>query len=297
MKISLERKEMRRYSIWNQEEMEDRGLCFQGSEEPPAAAVLFCVSERAAAALRLELGALCSGLDGTTNTGRTADSLTCEHTHIWGQTTKSECRMSVTPGKASPFIVLTLPEPLLGIERALLHSNIEMDCLQSLTVESTGALKGFPGPHLSLDHSLELIADSELDPHLLLLLGRESPRCRPDTDRDSPRSGADTIPHMELELDLQEAVTLDEEAEAAQPEPEQKEQEPEQPTEVRGPKVGLWDGQPISRCESTEVVSSHRKPVRARLPRTHCAAIEPKDHTLCPCARRTPPGPNTSTRA
>lgn len=67
--LSLERKELRRYSVWEQEEMEAQNLRFQGSEEPcPAAVLMFCVSETAADAIQQELRHLCVK-DGTPNTG------------------------------------------------------------------------------------------------------------------------------------------------------------------------------------------------------------------------------------
>lgn len=68
--LTLERKELRRYSVWEQEEMEAQQLLFKDDKEPsPAAVLLFCVSETAAAAIQQDLCKLCTKHDGTTNTG------------------------------------------------------------------------------------------------------------------------------------------------------------------------------------------------------------------------------------
>lgn len=74
--LSFERKELRRYSVWEQEELEMRELHFPDDEEPsPAAVLLLCVSETAAAAIERDLLKLCANKDGTTNTGETAERL------------------------------------------------------------------------------------------------------------------------------------------------------------------------------------------------------------------------------
>lgn len=68
--LTLEREELRRYSVWEQEELEDRGLRCKDEELPPAV-LLFLVSETAAAAVQWDLHKLCVKQDGTTNTGET----------------------------------------------------------------------------------------------------------------------------------------------------------------------------------------------------------------------------------
>lgn len=78
--LTLEREELRRYSVWDQQELEELGLHCEGEEEPPlAAALLFCVSEVAAVAIQWDLRKLCVKQDGTTNTGETAES--SQYTH------------------------------------------------------------------------------------------------------------------------------------------------------------------------------------------------------------------------
>lgn len=74
--LTFERKELRRYSVWEKQEMEMRELHFKGDEEPfPAAVLLFCVSETAAAAIQRDLCKLCVKQDGTTNAGEIAGRL------------------------------------------------------------------------------------------------------------------------------------------------------------------------------------------------------------------------------
>lgn len=68
--LTFEREELRRYSVWEQEEMEAQQLLFKGYEEPsPAAVLLLCVSETAAAAIQRDLRKLCVKQDESTNTG------------------------------------------------------------------------------------------------------------------------------------------------------------------------------------------------------------------------------------
>lgn len=77
MMLTFERKALRRYSVWEQQELEAQELYFSGDEEPsPAAVILFCVSETAAAAIQQDLLKLGVKQDGTTNTGETARRLT-----------------------------------------------------------------------------------------------------------------------------------------------------------------------------------------------------------------------------
>jgi len=63
---------MRRYSVWEQQELVERDFHFEDGEEPfPAAILLLCVSETAAAALQRELQKLCVKQHGETSTGET----------------------------------------------------------------------------------------------------------------------------------------------------------------------------------------------------------------------------------
>lgn len=72
VKLTFECKDLRRYSIWEQQELEERQLCFRDDEEPtPAAVLLFCVSETAAAAMQQDLCRLSARDDGAANTGET----------------------------------------------------------------------------------------------------------------------------------------------------------------------------------------------------------------------------------
>ena len=74
--LTFERKELRKYSIWEHEELEERLIRFEGDEKPfPAAVLLFYVSETAAAAIQQDLRQLCIKEDGAINTGETTGTL------------------------------------------------------------------------------------------------------------------------------------------------------------------------------------------------------------------------------
>ncbi|XP_076603385.1 uncharacterized protein LOC143330586 isoform X2 [Chaetodon auriga] len=194
--LTFARKELRRYSVWEQQELEAQELHFKGTEEPsPPAVLLFCVSESAAAAVQQDLLKLSVKQDGTTHTG-----------------------------KASPFILLTLRDPLVGMEGALLRSLLEIDCLNSLADEKfivpheadrLGALEDILTPVLSLDDSIELIRRSRLDSHLLCLLGLESTDHSLNTDQDGIHSDTDknTTPFIPPEEDSQTETVLELETE------------------------------------------------------------------------------------
>ncbi|CAK6959172.1 sentrin-specific protease 7 [Scomber scombrus] len=219
--LALEREELRRYSVWEQEELEDRGLHCEGEELPPAV-LLFCVSETAAAAIQWDLRKLCVQQDGTTDTG-----------------------------KSSPFILLTLRDPLKGMEGALFRSLLDIDCLKNLghetfysfvihNIDGASDLEDIHSPTLSLDDSLELIRRTGLDPHLLSLFGLENTDPGTNTDQDSAYSDRDSTasPHIELEVESQKETELEletapEEDTGMQPKPDedQKEQELEHPPE------------------------------------------------------------------
>ncbi|XP_070694324.1 sentrin-specific protease 7 [Pempheris klunzingeri] len=214
--LTFERKELRRYSVWEQQEMEDRELYFKGEEQPsPAAVLLFCVSDTAAAAIQRDLLQLSVKQDGATNTG-----------------------------KVSPFILLTLRDPLEGMEGALLRSLLDIDCLNSLEDEKptvpvdADPLQDFHSPVLSLDECIALIRRSGLDSHLLSLLGLESMGPEPNTDQDDPKPDTEknTTPLIQLEVEsentmVQELETATEEDTETQlkPEEDQKDQEDEHP--------------------------------------------------------------------
>lgn len=219
--VTFERKELRRYSVWEQQELEAQELHFKGEEEPiPAAVLLFCVSETAAAAVQRDLLNLYAKQDGAMNTG-----------------------------KASPFILLTLRDPLEGMEGALLRSFLDIDCLNSLADEKsivphhTDLLCGLEDIHtpvLSLDESIELIKRTGLDSYLLSLLGLESPEPKPNTDQNGPHSDIDktTTPHLPLEVDSQKETVLEleiatEQDTGTQDKPEEDQKELEQPSEKK----------------------------------------------------------------
>lgn len=70
MVLVLERKELRRYSVWEQQELEAQDINFKCDEDPsPPTVLMLWVSQTAAAAAQLELLDLCFKQDETTNIG------------------------------------------------------------------------------------------------------------------------------------------------------------------------------------------------------------------------------------
>lgn len=69
--MSLERKELRRYSVWEQLEMQAQDIYFERDEDPsPPAVLVLCVSQMAAAAVQRELLNLCLKQDAITDIGK-----------------------------------------------------------------------------------------------------------------------------------------------------------------------------------------------------------------------------------
>lgn len=219
--LTLERKDLRRYSIWEQQELEDRELQYKCDGKPyPVAILLLCMAETAAVGIQRELLKLCVKYDGAT-----------------------------TSDKVSPFILLTLRHPVEGMEGALLRSLLDIDCLNSLALERSiyGAdrfsdLADFLTPVLSLDDSIELIRRTGLDCHLLALLGLESTDPKLDTDQDGPHSDTDktTTAPVQFEAGTQTETVAETEAAIEQntetqlkPEEDQKEQELQQPPDKK----------------------------------------------------------------
>ncbi|XP_068428978.1 sentrin-specific protease 7 [Clinocottus analis] len=218
--ITLDRRDLRRYSVWEQQELEDRELHFKDDEDPyPVAILLFCVSESAAAAAQREL-----------------------------------LKLSVKRGgndKVSPFILLTLSHPVEGMEGALLRSLLDIDCLNSLTHEKSSrnadevsCLEDFHSPVLSLDDSVELIRRTGLDSHLLSLLGLEATDSNLDSDQEGSHCDTDgnVTPRIRLEVESREEAELETETETEteqdagtqlKPEEEHKEQELQHRPEVK----------------------------------------------------------------
>lgn len=67
--MSFERTELRRYSVWDQQDLELSGFQFEGDEMPSSGILLFYVSEAAAAAVQRDLCQLCVEDEGSINTG------------------------------------------------------------------------------------------------------------------------------------------------------------------------------------------------------------------------------------
>lgn len=74
--LTMERKELRLYSVWEQQEMEAQELYLKCGVEPsPPAILLLCVSQTAAAAVQQQLCKLCVKYDEATNPGERAHTV------------------------------------------------------------------------------------------------------------------------------------------------------------------------------------------------------------------------------
>lgn len=68
--LSFERKELKRYSVWHQHELDQCGLRFDDDEDHSSDILLFYVSETAAAAIQQDLCHICVKEEGSINTGQ-----------------------------------------------------------------------------------------------------------------------------------------------------------------------------------------------------------------------------------
>ncbi|CAL9690378.1 unnamed protein product [Knipowitschia caucasica] len=153
--ITLERKHLRRYSVWEKKELETlKYYSHKNKSEIPAVGLLFCVSEEAAEGIQYDLNNLCG---------------------------------SMATGKPSPFILIYLQESLEGMEGAFLRSLLDMDCLNSLSQRKTlgDYDQAAIGPSLSLDQCVDLITSSDLDPHLLQFLDQGSECAEADCGKEN----------------------------------------------------------------------------------------------------------------
>ncbi|KAM3838212.1 uncharacterized protein ACN63O_023233, partial [Diretmus argenteus] len=226
--LTLEPTDLRRYSVWEQQELQALGLDYKGKEQPPPAALLLLyVSDTQATTAHRDLRKLSIKQHGTTATGQ-----------------------------ASPFFLLSLRDPLEGVEGAVLHSILDIVCLNSLAQEKSLVASGIDGitgledihtPVLSLDDSLELIRRTGRDPQLLSLLGQDSTDPGPNTEQDGPHSDGEkgTEPHIHLEVDTQteslpkrQVVPEQDMLPKPKPEEEQKENEKEPLTEISSEEIG-----------------------------------------------------------
>ncbi|XP_027147067.1 sentrin-specific protease 7 isoform X2 [Larimichthys crocea] len=219
--LNVERKELRRYSVWEQQELEAQELHFEDEAEPiPPSALLLGVSETAAAAIHRDLHKLYVKQGAPSNIGT-----------------------------VSPFVLLTLRDPLEGMEGALLRSLLDIDCLNCLSDEKSifhddavCDLYDIQTPVLTLDDSIKLIRRTGRDSHLLALLGLESTDPTFNTDQHTPHTETDkdATPLIQLEANPQKETILEVETETEgdagtrlKPEEEHKEQKPEHPTEKK----------------------------------------------------------------
>ncbi|KAM4608937.1 uncharacterized protein ACJ7VT_014817 isoform 2-T2 [Polymixia lowei] len=218
--LTLEPTELRKYSMWQHQELNARGLCYEG-EEPPATLLLLLVSDAQAHVVQTNLRKLSAKQHRTTPTDQ-----------------------------ASPFLLLSLRDPLEGVEGAVLSSTLDIICFNRLAHEEPLVTPGnnidieledIHIPLLSLEYSLELIRRTGLDPQLLSLLGQDSTDPEPDTDQCTPKldeeDGAE--PHIQLEVQphaesIPKPHTVPEGDTELGPEPEKEEGEKEPPAEESG---------------------------------------------------------------
>lgn len=136
------------------------------------------------------------------------------------------------------------------MEGALLRSLLDIDCLNSLSLEQStvncggNAFSGWEDvltPVLSLDDSIDLIRRIGLDSNLLSLLGLETNDTGLKAEQDGPNSerdinteahvGLDAELHTETELELETTQHQDLDTQVG-PDEDQKEQALEHPSEV-----------------------------------------------------------------
>ncbi|XP_014915627.1 uncharacterized protein LOC106964552 isoform X1 [Poecilia latipinna] len=217
--LSFERKELRRYSVWDQQELEAREIHFGDEDPSPPGVMLFFVSEAAAAAIHQELYQMCVSEDGP-----------------------------IYSGKASPFILLTLKDPLEGMEGALLRSVLDIDCINRMTHENSIANNGvglsslldIDAPVLSMDESIKLMTRTGVDSHLLSILGIKSSDSDVSVGLDSSHY-EDEIPTAHIWVDTNcekdEEQDLDMAAEdgetEAEPKEDQEDEEPKTPSDSK----------------------------------------------------------------
>lgn len=144
--------------------------------------------------------------------------------------------------KASPFIILTLDDPLEGMQGALFRSLLEFDCLNSqcqsvgsCDPEEINLLEDFQGSFLSFDDSIELIRRTGRECHLLSLLGLE--KINEDQDGLLCDQFQNTPCLIQPEGDSQERMEQEQEEEVdieteLQSEEEQREQQVKSPAAV-----------------------------------------------------------------
>lgn len=137
-------------------------------------------------------------------------------------------------------MILTLVDPLEGMQGALFRSLLDIDCLSSLTEsvvscdrEDINLLEDFQGPFLSLDDSIELIRQTGSECHLLSLLGLE--KFNEHQDGLLCDQVQNTLSLSQPEGDSQERMEQEEEVDIEtelQLEEEQREQEVKSPAAV-----------------------------------------------------------------
>lgn len=142
-------------------------------------------------------------------------------------------------------MILTLDDPLVGMQGALFHSLLDINCLNSLTEsvvfcdpEESNLLEDFQGPCLSLDDSMMLIRKSGKESHLLSSLGLE--KINEDQDGLLCDQVQNTSSLVQMDGDSQEKMEQEQEQEqekevdieTEQPEEELREQEVKSPAAV-----------------------------------------------------------------
>ncbi|XP_015240870.1 PREDICTED: sentrin-specific protease 7 isoform X1 [Cyprinodon variegatus] len=154
--LTFVRTDLRRYSVWDKQELEAHHIRFEGEKDPsPPGVLLLYVSETAAGPIQQVLNQLCDSEDGP-----------------------------VDNGKASRFILLTLKDPVEGMEGALLRSLLDIDCINGMTYDNRfknndgvqpNSLLDSDSPVLSMDDSIKLIRNIGADSYLLSILCIKSP--------------------------------------------------------------------------------------------------------------------------
>lgn len=183
--LTLERKQLKRYSVWGKPELETFKYFSDGNKAAlPAAGLLCCLSEAAAEGVQYDLIDLCDNSGGP-----------------------------IDPERPSPFILIFLEDTLEGMEGAYLRSLLDMDCLSTPVQQK--ALEEYyhalSGPVLSLEESRELIKSSGLDPHLLQLLQQKSDDIITDIKHVGVSTENSLVTDVKLECENQNKIIQPEE--------------------------------------------------------------------------------------
>ncbi|XP_076018110.1 uncharacterized protein LOC143009898 isoform X2 [Genypterus blacodes] len=202
--LTVERNQLLRYCVWEEQRVQTWWSDLGNDGPPPAAVLQFSMSKPQVAAVESDLHRLSVSKGETTASGGSGE----------------------TSSLASPVLLLTLRDPLEGLEGALLRSLLDIDCLSNLLEE-----EDIVGAGLSGVNGVEDIQTPSPSPSL------ESSDPETDQDCTEPDREENTSPQTQDESEEEsepepEKVPEGDAGSRLTPEDEQKEQEVEPPAET-----------------------------------------------------------------